>query len=749
MLVARVAPPLPDGESPQQVTFNDLPAGRQVVELAAPPGGLLVRRLAADLAAPGREVAWMRPLPFEADAGSLAPLSLMALTAARHASGGHHKAVVVVVESPTAPQAEAVLDQLLPPGAPAPLCPSIVLVVDGSQSHRRRYSGVTRIRVDLSALPSHRLRSPVPDMPGREILFRQLSASAGGLPGLLNSVLRSVPEIGLAELSRMAAGAREPRALTRAVVQHLLSDASAAEMAALEMASQLGYASERFGSLEPAVAGSSHRPWWVQLTDGWRQVDPLWRSSVASCAAKGAGAARSACLNRLVAELAEAGAIYEGIELCINAGWPGLAADLLAGEAETLLSSGRHLALIRWLKRLPADQARGRSALAKIAAELTYAEAGNAHGRSAPAHAELPPPARPAPGSPGQYGFRAWRALRRRDTAGAVASRAGPVAPTSSAMPRRRWIFRRPQLAAADAAALPGRAVPAASGALAGPADLAAAASHRSVALKSRHGMRDGSPAGEARDPARGAAPYQGRGASPNQGREAPIPIEARLFGQFELIVRGRPVPQWRGNRGRMLLAFLLLHRTRPLARDELGGAFWPDAAPNVVRNRLHVALYGLRKDLRSVCDHPIVVHGQRGFCLHPRIDVWLDIEAFDQAFSAGRDERPGSQESALTCYESALELYRGELLEDAPFEEWALARRERLRMQHLDVLEPGRPAQVRGRPLRRLSRRLSPAHLRGAVPGRCSQADDAVLCPAGSAPPGDTPVPAVRETAT
>ena len=199
--------------------------------------------------------------------------------------------------------------------------------------------------------------------------------------------------------------------------------------------------------------------------------------------------------------------------------------------------------------------------------------------------------------------------------------------------------------------------------------------------------MRDGTPAGEARDPARGAAPYQGRGASPNQGREAPIPIEARLFGQFELIVRGRPVPQWRGNRGRMLLAFLLLHRTRPLARDELGGAFWPDAAPNVVRNRLHVALYGLRKDLRSVCEHPIVVHGQRGFCLHPRIDLWLDIEAFDQAFSAGRNERPGSQESALTCYESALELYRGELLEDAPFEEWALARRERLRMQHLDVL--------------------------------------------------------------
>src|SRR6185437_4770890 len=117
-----------------------------------------------------------------------------------------------------------------------------------------------------------------------------------------------------------------------------------------------------------------------------------------------------------------------------------------------------------------------------------------------------------------------------------------------------------------------------------------------------------------------------------SRDRNAPVRVEARLLGQFELLVRGQSVPRWRGNRGRLLLAFLLLHRTRPLTRDELGGAFWPDAAPEVVRNRLHVALYGLRRDLRALSDHPIVVHGQRGFSLHPRIDLWLDSEAFDEA---------------------------------------------------------------------------------------------------------------------
>jgi hypothetical protein len=94
--------------------------------------------------------------------------------------------------------------------------------------------------------------------------------------------------------------------------------------------------------------------------------------------------------------------------------------------------------------------------------------------------------------------------------------------------------------------------------------------------------------------------------------RDGLIRVEARLLGQFELLIKDQPVQHWRGNRGRMLLAFLLLHRARPLTRDELGGAFWPDAAPDVVRNRVHVAIHGLRKDLRAVCEHPIVVHGRR-----------------------------------------------------------------------------------------------------------------------------------------
>ena len=123
------------------------------------------------------------------------------------------------------------------------------------------------------------------------------------------------------------------------------------------------------------------------------------------------------------------------------------------------------------------------------------------------------------------------------------------------------------------------------------------------------------------------------------------IRVDARLLGPFQLHIDGQPVLQRHGNRGRMLLAYLLLHRSRPLGRDTLGGVFWPDAAPDIARNRLHVALYGLRRDLRTLSEHPIVVHGQAGFSFHHDVDLWLDTEAFYDAVGTARREEAGRTE--------------------------------------------------------------------------------------------------------
>lgn len=634
MLVARVLPPLPDGQLPQQVSFSKL-SDHKVFEVVTPPGGLLVRRLAADLAGLDYELAWVRPLPFELDSSSLASLLLMALAAARLRSPPKQEPAIVV-ELPDAAQAESLLGQLLSPGAPDAFSPTVVLVMDSRQ--RPNLVEEAGVHVEVSPWPGRQIQSRISDQQRPKLPIRQLSAATRGLPSLIEGSLRSLPQLGFSTFSRVVARAQEPDDLTREIARNLLSEASAEHLVALEMAGHLGYAHERLSALGPALAGISEQPWWVPLADGWLQVDPAWRPALVRVAAQVTGVARSACLSRLVAELAEEGAVHEGIELCINAGWPGLAADLLAAEAEQLLAAGRYAALARWLDRLPLEDHRSHLSLAKLAEELPAAPRRKAS---------------PAEGSTSQ------------------AARAGPRAPGRHAAEKKRWVFRRASRSSA-----------------AQDADSADAASLSWAAGMMLSGQRDDGGRHKAAAP---DGPEPGHGPARVPGEHAvgaTISVEARLLGPFELLVNGQPVQRWRGNRGRMLLAYLLLHRGRPLTGDELGGVFWPDAASDVVRNRLHVALYGLRKDLRARTKHPIVIHNGRGFSIHPRVDLWVDAEAFDEAVTTARKDESARLETTLARYETALRLHRGELLEDTPFEEWTLLSRERLRLQYLEALD-------------------------------------------------------------
>jgi SARP family transcriptional regulator, regulator of embCAB operon len=301
------------------------------------------------------------------------------------------------------------------------------------------------------------------------------------------------------------------------------------------------------------------------------------------------------------------------------------------------LATGRYAALARWLDRLPHENHRSHLGLANLAEELLHGAPRN------------------TPSSPSS----------EEEIGG-----------------KRHWVFRR----AIRGSPAKGADSPDVERSLVWPVQMSHdvligqagdATSHASAPLNP---LNAGPPG--VSSPAH-AAPFCEDG----RAHGSTVYMEARLLGPFDLLVNDQTVQHWRGNRGRMLLAYLLLHRERPLTGDGLGGVFWPDAAPEVVRNRLHVALYGLQRDLRALTPHPIVIHGSRGFSFHPRVDLWIDVEAFDEAIVAARNEGTPT-EAALARYETALRLYRGELLEDTPFEEWTLLCRERLRLQYLEALD-------------------------------------------------------------
>ncbi len=79
--------------------------------------------------------------------------------------------------------------------------------------------------------------------------------------------------------------------------------------------------------------------------------------------------------------------------------------------------------------------------------------------------------------------------------------------------------------------------------------------------------------------------------------------------------LRGRQVP--------LLLAYLVLNRTRPIGRDELSGALWPDRAPR----SQDAALRTLLSRLRSALGHSALV-GRDELMLELPQPAWIDVEA-------------------------------------------------------------------------------------------------------------------------
>ena len=127
------------------------------------------------------------------------------------------------------------------------------------------------------------------------------------------------------------------------------------------------------------------------------------------------------------------------------------------------------------------------------------------------------------------------------------------------------------------------------------------------------------------------------------------------------------------------LLAYLASPPGRAHPRDKLASLLWGDSREREARTSLRQALYAIRRTLASI-EPPIVRLADSAVSLEPdTVDV--DVVTFERGVGGGTPE----------TLESAVQLYRGELLEGLaisapPFEEWLLAERERLRELALEA---------------------------------------------------------------
>lgn len=168
--------------------------------------------------------------------------------------------------------------------------------------------------------------------------------------------------------------------------------------------------------------------------------------------------------------------------------------------------------------------------------------------------------------------------------------------------------------------------------------------------------------------------------------------LRIRCFGCFEVTCGGRPVLDWRRNKARVLLKYLV-DRRHPIPRDVLLDLLWPEAELGPACNNLRVTLHALRQALGPADEttdgsREYVIFDGGNVQLNPRIPRWIDVEEFARHFAAGfRKERQNRADEAVDHYERCEELYRADYLVEDLYEDWTLARREELKDQYLLVV--------------------------------------------------------------
>ncbi|WP_167393622.1 tetratricopeptide repeat protein [Micromonospora chokoriensis] len=168
--------------------------------------------------------------------------------------------------------------------------------------------------------------------------------------------------------------------------------------------------------------------------------------------------------------------------------------------------------------------------------------------------------------------------------------------------------------------------------------------------------------------------------------------VTVRTLGRFEVYVDGAQVlaTAWQSRKARDLLRILASRRGRAVPREQLGEMLWPAQDPERVGHRLSVALSTLRGVLdperRTSTDHFVIA-------AHPSLaldvdHVELDVEEFlTEAAHGFRLAEHGETDDARATLLLAEQRYRGDFLEDEPYDDWSRPTREEARRVYLRVV--------------------------------------------------------------
>jgi ATP/maltotriose-dependent transcriptional regulator MalT/DNA-binding SARP family transcriptional activator len=152
-------------------------------------------------------------------------------------------------------------------------------------------------------------------------------------------------------------------------------------------------------------------------------------------------------------------------------------------------------------------------------------------------------------------------------------------------------------------------------------------------------------------------------------------------FGNPRVEVGGHEVTdlEWRSEKSKEMFFFFVCNR-RPLRKEEIVAALWPDLPEDKTTSAFHSNMYRLRKALYQDC----IAKDSGRYVLDPRGRFTFDVEEFQATIKAA-DAARGTPE-AIAHLERAVSLHRGPFAPDF-YSEWAETMRWQLEEQYMSAL--------------------------------------------------------------
>jgi LuxR family maltose regulon positive regulatory protein len=170
--------------------------------------------------------------------------------------------------------------------------------------------------------------------------------------------------------------------------------------------------------------------------------------------------------------------------------------------------------------------------------------------------------------------------------------------------------------------------------------------------------------------------------------------LRIETLGGFEILKDNKIVENidWEGSRPKLLLKAIIFHGGKDIPKDVLIEDIWPESNAKAGEKNFKINLHRLRKALEPEAEknfgYSYLIHKAGQISFDPDL-VTIDTDEFLNLCLQGEaEEKNNSKNKAISIYDRAIHLYKGDFFVEEPYVEWLFAKRDLFWIKYIEILQ-------------------------------------------------------------